>query len=134
MAIEIERKFLVCSDAWRDSVIRSELRRQGYLARTPKCIVRVRSSANEAVLTVKSPRKGFVRHEFEYAIPVREAEHMLQHLCVTPVVEKDLQETIDRGHGRLRATSDYADAVRNTDIAFVIVPTPSGRATTSARA
>jgi UDPglucose 6-dehydrogenase len=43
-----------------------------------------------------------------------------------PVVEKDLQETIDRGQGRLRATSDYEDAVRNTDIAFVIVPTPSG--------
>jgi UDPglucose 6-dehydrogenase len=43
-----------------------------------------------------------------------------------PVVENDLQETIDRSKGRLRATSDYADAVSATDLAFVIVPTPSG--------
>lgn len=43
-----------------------------------------------------------------------------------PVVEPQLQELIDKSHGRLSATTDFAEAIVNTDISFVIVPTPSG--------
>ncbi len=46
---------------------------------------------------------------------------------VAPVQEPLLQERIDMSAGRLRATSDYADAIANTDISMVIVPTPSDR-------
>jgi UDPglucose 6-dehydrogenase len=42
-----------------------------------------------------------------------------------PVVEPRLQEMIDAGRGRLRATTDYNDVVRSTDVTFIIVPTPS---------
>jgi UDPglucose 6-dehydrogenase len=43
-----------------------------------------------------------------------------------PVREPGLQERIDAGHGRLRATTDFLEAIPATDISFVIVPTPSG--------
>jgi UDPglucose 6-dehydrogenase len=43
-----------------------------------------------------------------------------------PVDEPNLQDCLDRGRGRLRATTSYADAIRATDVTFIIVPTPSG--------
>jgi UDPglucose 6-dehydrogenase len=43
-----------------------------------------------------------------------------------PVVEPGLQERLEMAQGRLRATTDFADAIAATDISFVIVPTPSG--------
>jgi UDPglucose 6-dehydrogenase len=43
-----------------------------------------------------------------------------------PVVEPQLQELIDANRERLRATTDWNDAVHSTDISFIIVPTPSG--------
>src|SRR5262245_34156986 len=43
-----------------------------------------------------------------------------------PVEEPQLQDYLDRAGKRVRATSDYADAVRSSDVSFVIVPTPSG--------
>lgn len=43
-----------------------------------------------------------------------------------PVVEPQLQEMITANRDRLRATTDYVDAIHSTDISFVIVPTPSG--------
>jgi adenylate cyclase len=88
MPIEIERKFLVSGDGWRGTVSRSEWRRQSYLARTAGNSVRVRRNEAHGTITVKGPRVGLSRDEFEYRIPVLDAEHMLQHLCVTPIIEK----------------------------------------------
>jgi adenylate cyclase len=89
MTLEIERKFLVCSDEWREGVIRTEWCRQAFLARTPQSSVRVRRWATRGEITVKSIRVGFVRQEFEYLIAADEAEYMLQRLCITPILEKD---------------------------------------------
>ena len=72
MPIEIERRFLVCSDEWRQAVIRSEWRKQSYLARTPASSVRVRRSESRATITVKSGHFGLLRDEFEYRIPILE--------------------------------------------------------------
>jgi adenylate cyclase len=88
MPVEIERKFLVASDEWRGAVTRSEWRRQSYLARTAGNSVRVWRNEAHGTITVKGPRVGLARDEFEYRIPVLDAEHMLQNLCITPIIEK----------------------------------------------
>jgi adenylate cyclase len=88
MPIEIERKFLVCSDEWRTAMVAFSSYRQAYLARTSDSCVRVRRSENQATITVKGPHRGIARHEFEYPIPAADADDMLDRLCVTPVIEK----------------------------------------------
>jgi adenylate cyclase len=79
MGIEIERKFLVTGDGWRAGVTGQGVRmRQGYLAAggADQPSVRIRVAGGEAWLTVKGPG-GKVRAEFEYPIPVADAEAML---------------------------------------------------------
>jgi adenylate cyclase len=83
MPVEIERKFLLASDAWRRDVSRSEPMAQGYLAGPPasRCSVRVRIAGDEAWLNIKSLTLGVERDEYEYAIPRADAERMLATLC-----------------------------------------------------
>lgn len=98
MGTEIERKFLVNGTAWRGDVASSALLRQGYLANTGKASVRVRITGQgvcedgtcdvtEAWLSVKSMTPGLMRQEYEYRIPVEEAESLLA-LCEGPLLEK----------------------------------------------
>lgn len=88
MATEIERKFLVTGDGWRSAVTGSEDYRQGYLANSASCSVRVRIGAGAAHLNIKSAHLGIHRTEYEYPVPVGDAEEMLAELCVAPPVEK----------------------------------------------
>ncbi len=81
MADEIERKFLVVGDGWRAACVRSERLVDGLLASSRTRKVRVRLYADRATLTVKTARKGRVRHEFEYEIPVADAEQLLRTEC-----------------------------------------------------
>lgn len=87
MAVEIERKFKVASDSWRDSVTRSTSLRQGYVSTKPEATVRVRLENGVGTLTIKSKTKGISRSEFEYDIPNSEATQLLQ-LCEGPLIEK----------------------------------------------
>lgn len=87
MGKEIERKFLVCGNHWKKKT-EGIFYRQGYLALTPECCIRVRVSNEIAYLTVKSQTVGITRQEFEYVIPNDEAEKMLQTLCIKPLIEK----------------------------------------------
>jgi adenylate cyclase len=80
MGIEIERRYLVQGDAWRAGVTATRRLRQGYLAREDGVSVRVRLGGATAKLTIKGPA-GLVRPEFEYAIPLADAEEMLAALC-----------------------------------------------------
>jgi adenylate cyclase len=91
MAKEIERKFLVRDERWR-GLGRSRRIRQGYLSRDKDRVVRVRVEDGAARLTVKGPATGAERDEFEYAIPVADAEHMLACLCLPPVIDKTRHE------------------------------------------
>lgn len=86
MSHEIERKFLLKSDAWRDRA-QGVTYRQGYLSTVPERTVRVRIAGDEAFLTVKGRNVKNTRLEFEYAIPMADAEAMLK-LCDGPLVEK----------------------------------------------
>ena len=88
VAYEIERKFLVASDAWRNNGAEGKRYRQGYLINSEGCTVRVRLSGKDAWLTVKGARVGLTRPEFEYRIPVSDAEAMLLMLCDGALVEK----------------------------------------------
>jgi adenylate cyclase len=87
-SIEIERKFLVRSDAWRAGVHKTEHYRQGYLNDEVYCSVRVRICGQDAWLNLKSVTLGAQRHEFEYVIPLADAELMLDTLTRKPLVEK----------------------------------------------
>ncbi|WP_176593745.1 CYTH domain-containing protein [Sphingobium sp. EM0848] len=88
MPVEIERKFLVVSDAWRRTADGGRLLRQAYVAHEAHASVRIRLSGERAWLTLKSGRAGIMRDEFEYEISLADAEDMLDRLCVGPVIEK----------------------------------------------
>lgn len=87
MAVEIERKFLVMGDQWR-SLGTGQRYRQGYLASDAGRAVRVRVVGDRAFLTIKGGGQDISRLEFEYPIPVAEAEVMLEHLCDRPLIDK----------------------------------------------
>jgi len=88
MPLEIERKFLVKTDLWHPDPARGARYRQGYLSTEPARVVRVRVAGTSGFLTIKGKTVGSVRAEFEYAIPLVDAEAMLDHLCIRPLIEK----------------------------------------------
>jgi adenylate cyclase len=88
MATEIERKFMVVSDAWKRTASPGVAIRQGYVARTRRGSARVRIAGRVASLTFKTRRQGLQREEFTFLIPLPDAEDMLARLCVLPVIEK----------------------------------------------
>ena len=89
MKTEIERKFLVISDAWRDTADEGRLCEQGYISANPENItVRVRVIGSQGFLTLKGPTKGISRSEMEVEIPVEEATYMLRNFCADRVVSK----------------------------------------------
>jgi len=81
MPVEIERKFLVDGDAWRTGVRRRELYRQGYVAGSESCSVRVRVAGSTAWIGLKGRVQGASRLEYEYEIPMHEALEILDMLC-----------------------------------------------------
>jgi adenylate cyclase len=88
MSLEIERKFLPSSDAWRLGVHESFRLRQGYLNNETNCSVRVRTSADRAWLNIKGVTIGAQRIEYEYEIPLADAQEILDTLSLKPLVEK----------------------------------------------
>ncbi len=88
MATEIERKFLVRRDAWHADPRTGVPYRQGYLASYPSPVVRVRVAGDEGFLTIKGRAVGIARDEYEYPIPLADAEAMLDTLCAGPLIEK----------------------------------------------
>jgi adenylate cyclase len=84
---EIERKFLVRGDAWKTLGAGTRMR-QGYLSTDPDRVVRVRIDGDAASLTIKGRSVGMTRGEWEYPIPVTDAEELLTQLCMRPLVEK----------------------------------------------
>ena len=88
MGIEIERKFLVTNDSWRGAVSIALPIKQGYLVGGKEASVRVRLQGDNANLNIKSATLGVRRQEFEYAIPLEEAEIILTTLCQRPIIEK----------------------------------------------
>ena len=94
MGIEIEKKFLVTNNSWRSQVYKTTRMAQGYLNDmkamrdgTQKASVRVRIAGNQAFLNMKSRELGHTRQEFDYEIPLADAEDLLK-LCVGGLIDK----------------------------------------------
>jgi len=87
MALEIERKFLVKPDVWRLPEHFKNCK-QGYLAVGPPVAVRVRIMDGVATLNIKTSTVEISRVEFEYEIPLDDAEELLENACLGRVVEK----------------------------------------------
>jgi adenylate cyclase len=88
MGIEIERKFLLRNDNWRAEADTGTRMRQGYFAGPQRASIRVRIEGDSANLNIKSAELGIRRIEYEYPVPLAEAEEMLDSLCEKPLVEK----------------------------------------------
>lgn len=87
MAKEIERKFLIDLDKI-GSLDNGVSIKQGYIKTNSNAVVRARVAGEKAYLTLKGENVGITRSEFEYAIPVDDAEQIIKSLCNGPVVEK----------------------------------------------
>lgn len=95
MAIEIEKKFLVRNDTWRVQAT-GVVYRQGYICISTQHTVRVRIAGENGYLTVKGGNVDGGRQEFEYQIPVADAEAMLATLCAKPLIEKKRYKIVYR--------------------------------------
>lgn len=98
MAIEIERKFLLLNEGWRDAVVGQADYRQGYLESNERVSVRVRIEDDKANLNIKSGTLGIERLEYEYPLPLADAEEMLDRLADGPLVEKTRYFVEHQGH------------------------------------
>lgn len=87
--IEIERKFLVCDDSYRQLAYDSSRIKQGYICSGHGRTVRVRIRGDRGYLTIKgaSDEKGLSRYEFEKEITLDEAEQLFK-LCEPGVIDK----------------------------------------------
>jgi CYTH domain-containing protein len=89
VALEIERKFLVANDGWKTSIARTVRIRDGLIANNNGQKARVRIADNVATIALKSRKRDLiVRDEFEYAIPLSDAEEILRIMCDDNVLHK----------------------------------------------
>lgn len=96
MGVEIERKFLLAGDGWR-ALGTAVPMRQGYLSSDKARVVRVRIEGDHAYITIKGKSSGVTRGEWEYPVPVADAEELLA-LCEQPLVEKVRRRIEYQGH------------------------------------
>jgi len=96
MAVEIERKFLVHRDRL-PPLPQGETIMQGYIPALHRITVRVRIRAERAWLTLKGASSGISRSEFEYEIPVTDAQSILAELCLGGTITKTRYEILHAG-------------------------------------
>lgn len=126
MGVEIERKFLLQGEAWR-ALGTPVLLRQGYLSSQRERVVRVRIEGDEARLTIKGPNAGTSRGEWEYPIPLADADDLLT-LCEQPLIEKyrrridfkglvwEVDEFLGANQGLLVAEVELTSADQHVDL------------------
>jgi adenylate cyclase len=97
MAKEIERKFLVHPRKWSD-LGAGLIIRQGYLCASKQSSVRVRTYGDKAYVTIKGATSDITRDEYEYEIPLNDANEILVHLSEHPPIEKMRYRILFKGH------------------------------------
>lgn len=127
MAKEIERKFLVLNDTWRD-LAEGRYYCQGYIPTQGRQTVRVRIIGSQGYLTLKGPVVGMSRSEFEYKIPATDAQAMLAELCQKPFIEKkryriplgevvwEVDEFLGENQGLILAEVELTHAEQQVDL------------------
>ena len=91
MALEIERKYLVNLDtltATQGELSDGTAIKQAYIATADNTVVRIRVAGTKAFITLKGENNGLTRTEFEYPIPLTDAEEMIEQLCLGPIIDK----------------------------------------------
>jgi len=97
MHLEIERKFLVKNNVFPR--INGTSIQQGFISTDKERLVRIRVKGDEAFLTIKGNAHTLSRPEFEYPIPMQDAEYLLENLCTQPLIEKTRYVT---KHGKMK--------------------------------
>jgi adenylate cyclase len=97
MGIEIERKFLINIEKL-PKLTNGYTIKQGYIPTRDFTTVRIRIQDKEAFLTIKGKSQGASRLEFEYPIPLSDAESMLESLCTTSLIDKTRYILVHKGH------------------------------------
>ena len=110
MATEIERKFLVKGEQWR-SLATGTVYRQGYLSTKKGCTVRVRLVGDRGYLTIKGLSQGISRAEYEYPIPAKDAQEMLDNLCISEASREDYRPIIEKTRYKI----DFAGLIWEVD-------------------
>jgi adenylate cyclase len=116
MAKEIERRFLVEPRKWSDLGDGLAIR-QGYLTVSKICSVRVRTYGDHGYVTMKGATRGITRDEYEYEIPMTDANEILDSLCENPPIEKTRYRVVFKGH--TWEVDEYAGANQGLTVAEV---------------
>ncbi|GAL81183.1 hypothetical protein JCM19274_3927 [Algibacter lectus] len=107
--IEIERKFLVKSEAFKKEAFKQTRISQGFLNTDKARTVRVRLKGKQGFITIKgaSSKSGLSRFEWEKEIPKQEAEALLE-LCEPSIIDKTRYE-IKQGQHIYEVDEFYGD-------------------------
>ena len=122
MAKEIERKFLTHPRKWSE-MGDAALIRQGYIPTDGRASVRVRTYGEHGYITIKGETLGISRDEFEYEIPLGDANEILDKLCRQPLIEKTRYRIPFAGH--IWEVDEFAGANRGLTVAEVELKDPS---------
>ncbi|OUW60294.1 MAG: adenylate cyclase [bacterium TMED198] len=88
MKNEIEKKFLVVSESYKEIANEKYKIKQGYISETKKAVTRVRISNKAAYITIKENKKEISKLEFEYSIPIKEGQYLIENLCNDEIITK----------------------------------------------
>ncbi len=84
MALEIERRFLIKNDNWREFITEKIFIEQGYLSKSlDNWIIRIRFTGKDFKIAFKKHIKSFTNFEFEYSIPQKDGETIMSNLSNT---------------------------------------------------
>lgn len=127
MGIEIERKFLVTGTAFLATHHGRRLV-QGYLADDGQLSVRVRIAGDQAFLTVKAGRDALARTEFEYPLPLTDAQAMIDGLCRRPLIDKTRYDIeVDGSHWEVDVFHGENDGLVVAEIELPAADAPFSR-------
>jgi len=97
MPVEIERKYLVKSETWREKALDRRIFDQAYFSCHPTLAVRVRIAGSSAWLTLKGRKVGDAAPEFDYSIPAAHAREMMKKLPIAGRLKKIRWRVRERG-------------------------------------
>lgn len=97
MALEIERKFLIDTNKLEELQNGYDIK-QGYIQTKDETVVRVRIKGNGAFVTIKGGNIGATRLEYEYSVPVEDANEMLEKFCTKPIIHKTRYLILHKKH------------------------------------
>lgn len=110
MGLEIEHKYLVKDDSYKEMSVKHDLIIQGYISRDKNRTVRIRVINDKAFVTIKGATCVDRRAEYETPISKNDAMEIIKNLCIPPIIEKTRyivehegkKWEVDEFHGNLK--------------------------------